>query len=172
MAFTRSVVRASIDQASTPLGAIEHANCLICTDATRGLFITLFYALLDPAQHELTYVNAGHNPPLFYQASTQTLNRLVTTGYPLGVETEAAYSQQSIRLCPGDFIVLYTDGVTEAMSPQEELFSLERLEHLLLENCTASPQELLTAIERSLHCFTADQPRADDITIVILKCVA
>ncbi|HNT24566.1 MAG TPA: SpoIIE family protein phosphatase [Anaerolineales bacterium] len=172
MAFTRSVMRASIENASSPLGAIEHANCLICTDATRGLFSTLFYAQLDPAQHALTYVNAGHNPPLFYQAATQALTPLLATGYPLGVEPDAVYTQQSIQLCPNDFIVLYTDGVTEAMSPQEELFSQERLEQLLLKNRTASAKGLLSAIEHSLNSFITNKPRSDDITIVIIKRVA
>ncbi len=169
MAFTRSLVRASVDQAPTPLDGIQHANRLICTDSTYGFFVTLFYGLLNPTQHELTYVSAGHNPALVYQASTNTLTRLIATGMPLGIEVDATYEQHKLQFQPGDFIVLYTDGVTEAMSPQEEMFGLERLERLLLANRAASACELLETIEHTLHAFIADTPRLDDITIVIAK---
>jgi sigma-B regulation protein RsbU (phosphoserine phosphatase) len=154
MAFTRSLVRASVDQAATPLDGIRHANRLICTDSTYGFFVTLFYGLLDPARHELAYVNAGHNPPLVYQAATQTISRLIATGMPLGIEVDAAYEQHQLQFQPGDFIVLYTDGITEAIDPQEEMFGLERLEQLLLANCAASACELLETLSKlcRLYC--------------------
>ena len=167
--LTRSLVRASVDQATSPLDGIQHANRLICTDSTYGFFVTLFYGQFNATQHTLTYVNAGHNPPMFYQTETKAIQRLIATGMPLGIEVDATYLQHQCQFHPGDFIVLYTDGVTEAMNPQEEMFGMERLEQILLANRFASASELLEVVEHCLHDFIADGPRLDDITIVVAK---
>jgi len=111
MALTRSIVRASVSHASSPAAAIAHANRLICADASDGMFITLFYALLDPATGEFTYVNAGHNPPLLCGPNGR-LTELTLTGMALGVLTDSQFEEHTARLDPDDFILLYTDGVT------------------------------------------------------------
>lgn len=173
MALTRSLVRASMDGASSPLEGIARANRLICADSNGEMFVTLFYASLDPEKSQITYVNAGHNPPLFYQRRSPeaplTLSFLGRTGMALGVESETPYKQSILKFAPGDFLLFYTDGVTDALNPQGSEFGLERLEQVVLANCHASAAELMAALEKSIWDFTASNVLYDDITILILK---
>jgi sigma-B regulation protein RsbU (phosphoserine phosphatase) len=173
MAFTRSIVHSNLDHALTPSAGITRANHLICEDSENGLFVTLFYGVLDPQTGELTYVNAGHNPPLLVTSSPDCdacqLTWLEGTGMPLGVELDSQYSQKSVQLNPGDFVVLYTDGVTEAIDAQEQQFGVDRLQKVILENWDRSPSEIVAALEQAIDRFTSDAPPFDDITVVIAK---
>lgn len=169
MALTRSFIRASLILASSPAHGIANANRLICQDATSGMFVTLFYALLDPSSGDLTYVNAGHNPPLLYTAGSNQLRQLRRTGMALGVEMETSFEQQTLRLHPGDFILLYTDGVTEAIDENEQEFGMERLQSVLLENRSATTGRILELLEQSLIRFTGPTLPFDDVTLLIAK---
>ena len=169
MALTRSFIRASLILASSPAHGIANANRLICQDATSGMFVTLFYALLDPSSGDLTYVNAGHNPPLLYTAGSNQLRQLRRTGMALGVEMETSFEQQTLRLHPGDFILLYTDGVTEAIDENEQEFGMERLQSVLLENRSATAGRILELLEQSLIRFTGPTLPFDDVTLLIAK---
>ncbi|MBN1668414.1 MAG: SpoIIE family protein phosphatase [Anaerolineales bacterium] len=169
MAFTRSILRASLDQAITPAEGITKANHLICADSDRGLFVTLFYGQLNPNTGEVLYVNAGHNPPLHYQAAQERLQRLMPTGIPIGIVEDFSYQQASIHLQPGDFLVCYTDGITEAIDPQQKEFGLERLENTVRQHRLAPAEELLQAIESATRAFTGPQGFSDDTTIVVIR---
>jgi sigma-B regulation protein RsbU (phosphoserine phosphatase) len=169
-ACTRSVVRASLSGAPSPSEAIARANRLICADASGGMFVTLFYALLDPKSAEVTYVNAGHNPPLLYLAEHDTLTRLLRTGMALGVLEESCFEQQALHLNPGDFVVLYTDGVTDATDAQIEDFGVERLERVILDHRHAPAAEIMEALEQAIQQFTGSGAPFDDIAILVAKC--
>jgi sigma-B regulation protein RsbU (phosphoserine phosphatase) len=173
MALTRSIVRASLDQATSPADGITRANRLICADSTSGMFVTLFYASLNADNNRFTYVNAGHNPPLFYQRRTHdpvgALTRLGRTGMALGVVDENIYKQFTLKFNTGDFLVLYTDGVTDALDIHGNEFGLERLEQVVLAQRAASAAEMVAELEKSIQEFVGNAAIFDDITIVIVK---
>ena len=173
MAFTRSIIRSNLDNTPFPATGITRANRLICQESDNGLFVTMFYGLLNPNTGELTYVNAGHNPPILVTASGPTpaysTTWLTNTGMALGIQEDATYQQGSVQLNPGDFIVMYTDGVTEAMDTGDELFGMERLQRVLLVNQDKPAAEIASALESALDQFTSSLPPHDDITIVVTK---
>lgn len=169
MALSRSVLRASLAGATSPAAGILHANRLICADATNNMFVTLFYAQLDPASGELTYVNAGHNPPWLYRAADHQLVPLRRTGMPLGVFASAPFKQETVQLAPGDIVLLYTDGVTDALDDHDQEFGLERLKSYLSEHPARSATELVTGLRDALRDFTGPHAPFDDITVVVLK---
>jgi sigma-B regulation protein RsbU (phosphoserine phosphatase) len=171
MALTRSIVRASIAGASSPAQGIARANRLICDDSTRGMFVTLFYALLDPATGALTYVNAGHNPPLLYQADRGQLTELTLTGMALGVEPDTSFEQHTLHLIPGDFILFYTDGVTDAMDTGGAAFGIERVEQVVRQHATSPAEAIMGALKTAIDDFTGASAPFDDIAIMVLKCL-
>jgi serine phosphatase RsbU (regulator of sigma subunit) len=169
MAFTRSIVRASLAEAASPATGITHANRLICSGSTHGLFVTMFYALLDPAASKITWVNAGHHPALHYHAADGQITRLTSTGMPLGVDGNNVYRQQKCHLEPGDLFLLYTDGITEAQDAQDEQFGVTRLENILQAHGDDNPDHLLTLIEEAVRAHVGNPAALDDITLLIIK---
>jgi serine phosphatase RsbU (regulator of sigma subunit) len=177
MAFTRSVVRASLDGAPSPAEGIARANHLICADSTYGFFVTLFYAQLDPRSGVLSCVNAGHNPPLVCRQGEEPglpgersrLTKLIFNGMPLGVEPEATYEQNIVKLEQGDLMLFYTDGVTEAVNASGEYFDTGRLERFLISHCEDSAGEILSALEAELSAFVGPGERSDDVTMLAVR---
>ncbi len=172
MALTRSTVRASVDRSISPAESITHANRLICADANDGMFVTLFYGLLNPATRVCTYVNAGHNPPLLYRADEDDLTELTRTGMAVGVLVDTLYEQRDIQLAPGDFLLLYTDGIIDAIDAQEQLFGMTRLRQVVEERRHAPPRELVTSLTQAVDDFVGPTPRFDDVTILVIACPA
>lgn len=169
MALSRSIVRASVTSTRSPAEDIERANRLLCADSTNSMFVTLFYAQLDPGTGELVYVNAGHNPPLLYRAGQDELIELTRTGMALGLFDTFDFEQRAVRLDPADFILLYTDGVSEAMDARNRMFGEERLRRILLDNRQASAEDMAEAVERALTAFAGAAAPSDDITFVIAR---
>jgi sigma-B regulation protein RsbU (phosphoserine phosphatase) len=167
MALSRSIIRASVTSTRSPAEDIDQANRLICADSTDSMFVTLFYAQLDPETGELVYVNAGHNPPLLYRANQDELIELTRTGMVLGLFEAVDFEQRTVQLDPADFILLYTDGVSEAMDAHNREFGKERLRRVLLDNRRASAEDVAEAIEQALTAFTGEAAPSDDITFVI-----
>lgn len=169
MALSRTLLRASATRNPTPVDAIVRANRLIAEDARSGMFVTLFYALLDAKNHRLVYVNAGHNPPLLFPKDGKTVKLLKAEGIPLGVRDDMELQEQQVILEPGDVVVLYTDGVTEAMNENEDFFGDDRLADVVRENAVKSAQEILDAIRNAVLAFAGERPQYDDITLMVLK---
>jgi sigma-B regulation protein RsbU (phosphoserine phosphatase) len=169
MALSRSIVRANMARLLPPAEGIAQANRLICADAMNSMFVTLFYAQLDPATGEFTYVNAGHNPPLLLRAETGELIELTRTGMVLGLFESVRFDQRSVQLQPGDLVLLYTDGVTDALDAQGQEFGLDRLRQMVLDHRNASAAELASALDGTVTAFAGAAARFDDITVVIAK---
>jgi sigma-B regulation protein RsbU (phosphoserine phosphatase) len=169
MALTRSAIRANVCGAASPADGIASANRLVCAESTRGLFVTLFFGLLDPASGDVTYVNAGHNPPLFYRAVEDDLVKLKATGMPLGIDTAAIFGQRTIRMQPGDFMVLYTDGITEAFDEHGSEFGDERLQRVVYDLRNAPVEEIQTSLLRTVNDFIENAAPSDDITVMVVK---
>jgi serine phosphatase RsbU (regulator of sigma subunit) len=131
-------------------------------------FVTLFIAELDPATRELRFINAGHNPPLIARANGD-VEQLEAGGLPLGLMPFAEYEAGTARLDPGDVLVVYSDGVSEANNLAEEEFGLERLSEVIKANVGGSAAGIRDKVESALSTFTGTAPANDDITLVIVK---
>lgn len=169
MALTRTLLRAMAIGKNTPAAALERANDLILADAQTNMFVTVFYAVLDPVASRVAYVNAGHVPPLLYQAETGSIATLHAHGIALGVIPEIELEQHTVTLRPGDLVVLYTDGITEAINVDFEEFGQERLARLIFEHHSAPAENLISVIEGALHDFVGDQPPFDDRALLVLR---
>ncbi len=169
MALSRTLMRATSMSGRTPSDALRRTNTLIMSDAPSDLFVTVFYCLLHPRSGHFTYANAGHNPPLWVNTQTEKVERLTQHGMALGVIPDLPLSEYSITLAPGDVIVLYTDGVTEAYNTAEEEFGVERLEKVALLHARESAEDIVEAIKAAVDDFVGDVPPFDDFTLVVLK---
>ncbi|HSQ93533.1 MAG TPA: PP2C family protein-serine/threonine phosphatase, partial [Methanoregula sp.] len=152
-----------------PAAAIRDANTIIANDSKSGMFVTLFYGFLDSAGRTLTYVNAGHNPPIHFRAADGTLAELAATGIAMGVLDDAEYMQETVQIVPGDVLVLYTDGITEAENVNLEMFGIERLEKIIQASGRRSAQELCQEILSAVRTFCGDHPQSDDITLMVIR---
>ncbi len=169
MALARSTLRASLAAAATPSEGITRANRLVVADSPNSMFVSVFYIQLDQAGSDVRFVNAGHNPPICYRSATQNLEYLTRTGMVLGVEETAQFQERSLEMLPGDCLLLFTDGVTDAINSSGESFDLERLKAVFLDSIDQSPTNILKLIESALSQFTGDIHPFDDITLVLLK---
>ncbi len=171
MALSRSLMRAAALDGSSPCLAVERANRWITRDSQSGMFVTLFYGLLDPATGELTYTNAGHNPPLLLRTDGG-VQPLMTPGLALGVIESATLNEATTMLAVGDVLVCYTDGVTEAINANEDEYSVARLTALAQQHQAASAEAIVAAILHDLNQHTGALPAFDDVTLVVIKRVA
>lgn len=172
MAVTRSIVRASVSHAPSPVEGIAHANRLIYGDAAGGMFVTLFYALLRPNADQITYVNAGHNPALLYRQSSaeqEPLTELIPTGMALGILEDFPFEQRTVRLESGDCMVLYTDGVTDATRVDRQRFGMERLRQVVLQHLALSATQMVIAVDDAVGEFADSMAQFDDMAIVVAK---
>jgi sigma-B regulation protein RsbU (phosphoserine phosphatase) len=169
MAMTRSTVRAGVGHVSSPAQGIALANRLICSDATGGMFVTLFYAQLDLETGEMTYVNAGHNPPLLLRAGDERPTELRRTGMALGVLADTLFEQRTVRLDPGDLVFLYTDGITDATDDQEREFGAERLRQALARGRNAPLAALVASVKGALDEHTGGGAAFDDVTMMAAR---
>jgi serine phosphatase RsbU (regulator of sigma subunit) len=168
MALTRTLVRAAVTELESPAEAMKRVNDLLIPDTKQGMFVTAVYAVLDMENNELTYVNAGHNPPLWIKCSGE-VERLKRTGVALGAAEEVTFNQRVIPLEKEDNILLYTDGLTESFNNDGEFFGEERLMEAIQANLCSSASDLLDVVEKSLLNFVQDMPAADDLTMLVLR---
>ena len=143
-------------------------NELLLSDTHSDLFVTMWYGIWDPASGRVTYTSAGHNPPFVVNASNDTVQPLRLRGIALGVLPDIQLKTETITLHPGDCMVLYTDGITEARSPLGEEFSVARLENATRYNCQAA-NDVLNGVVQALDRHTGDEPQFDDLTLVVLR---
>ena len=171
MMASRTLLKSIAMEHSDPSQVLKELNELLEEDNEEGMFVTLVYGVYDPSTRELTYANGGHNSPLVVHRDGSSILLPLTEGMALGVEPEFHYAQNTVQLSPGDTVVFYTDGVTEAMNSEGELFGLERLPKLF--GPSASPQDPERAnlvVFEAVNAFVGDTPQFDDITCLTLSC--
>ncbi len=166
MALTRTLIRAAVVDNPSPAAALHEVNDLMIPDTRQGMFVTAFYAVLDLETGELTYANAGHNPPLWIH-SAGPVDRLTRTGIALGVVESNLLTERMIQIQPGDNLLLYTDGLTEAFSPSGDLFGETRLKEAIPAGI-ASATLLLDSVEARLGEFIGSTPLEDDLTMLAI----
>ena len=169
MALTRSMVRASLEGESTAAEAITKANRLICANSSTAMPVTLFYGRVTPSGGELIYVNAGHNPPLLYRSTSRSFEELGRTGLVLGVDASIKLDQHSATLEPGDCLVLYTDGVTDALNATMQPFGEQRLRSTIEASASGSAQVIALSLLQALQEFIGGADPFDDITLLVAK---
>jgi serine phosphatase RsbU (regulator of sigma subunit) len=155
--------------AKTPLHPmVVSINQYLAENTPANRFITLFVAELDPETGILSFINAGHNPPLIAR-SDGTIEQLESSGLPLGLMDFAEYELGEARLNSGDVLFIYSDGVSEANNITEDEFGMERLITVIGENVTRSASGIRDRVEAALSEFTGTAAPNDDITLVIVK---
>lgn len=169
MALTRSMLRASLVDSIIPSEAITKANRLICMNSTSPVPVTVFYGRVDPESGEIIYVNAGHNPPLLYRRASGALEILHRTGMVLGLDESVELEQSSVHLQRGDVLVLYTDGVTDALNSAEEAFGEDRLRESIHANGAGSAKKVAHGLLQALQEFIQGAEPFDDITLLVAK---
>jgi serine phosphatase RsbU (regulator of sigma subunit) len=168
MALTRTLVRAAVTELESPAAAMKRVNDLLIPDTKQGMFVTAVYAVLDMEKNELTYVNAGHNPPLWIKCDGG-VERLKRTGVALGAAEDVTFHERVIPLEKEDSLLFYTDGLTESFDHDGEFFGEERLMQAIQANLCSSASDLIDMVERSLLNFVQDMPPADDLTMLVLR---
>lgn len=169
MALSRTMIHASTTGNSTVANSIEQANRLIFADSKTGAFVTLFYGIIDSKQKTFRYVNAGHNPPVMLKETANDTILLKARGIALGAIENITLQEVEIKLTQGDEVILYTDGVTEAINEKKEQFGQERLIKIIEDNRTLSAQGLMKKIQNEVNLFANNQPQFDDVTLMIIK---
>jgi sigma-B regulation protein RsbU (phosphoserine phosphatase) len=171
MASLRASLRSIAGLRQGDLGTlISHVNEIVYESSATSRYATFFYAEYDPFTHLLTYVNAGHNPPYVLRGTENIA--LKATGTVVGLLSDAAYAQATITLKPGDVLIAFTDGISEAMNHQDEEWGEDRMlvtarQLLGRPDCTTSADQLLTCIFEAADQFTSGAPQHDDMTLLV-----
>lgn len=168
MALSRTILRTVAFNREDPAHVLMRANEIIGREARSDLFVTVFYGVWDPATERFTYANAGHNPPLLLQPNG-TFQPLPGNGVALGVLPDTSMKSLSMPLRPGETIILYTDGVTEALNEDFDEFGLERLQIAARAAARRPTPEIVRHITDSIRDHTGQTPQFDDMTLIVLK---
>jgi sigma-B regulation protein RsbU (phosphoserine phosphatase) len=148
--------------------ATTRVNAQLHGSSRSGDFATLFLALLDASNHTLTYVNAGHNSPLLVR-NDGTIEYIEATGMPIGVFDGVGWESRTVMLSAGERLLVFTDGIPEAINAAEDFYSDERLEKFTVDHRTEPPDAFATTLIADVFNFVGDAPRSDDITLMLLQ---
>ncbi|MFW5714176.1 MAG: SpoIIE family protein phosphatase, partial [Brevefilum sp.] len=172
MAMSRTLIRTYAgDNKLPPEQVIHHVNRRILTDTQRGIFLTVVFGVLDANEHTFTFVNAGHNPPYLLRnnKNEKEIIELEKTGTLVGIFPDNIWETRTISIQPGETLVLYTDGITEAQNKSGEFYGSERLVNTLKTNYEPSAEAFRNVILNNIQTFTETAPRLDDITLVVIS---
>jgi phosphoserine phosphatase RsbU/P len=170
MGSLQTVFHTLTPETDSPVDVLTRINRLYIHNISFSTFVTIFFAKLDPLTRTLSYANAGHNPPLLHRRSTEETSWLRPTGAAIGLMEDYRSHLESIELGEGDTLVLYTDGIIEALNPQRtEQYGYERLLEVVHQNETLPANELASKIRQSLNDFTQGAVLVDDITLIVCK---
>ena len=168
MMSTRTLLKGAAIGAMNPGDVMETVNELLCEDNEASMFVTLLYGVYDPETGRLTYANGGHNPPLIVHNDNTSTLLPQTDGLALGLLPGYEYQQNTITVAPGESLILYTDGVTEAMNADEEEFGVERLQQIFQDSYPQDPGVITRLIFDAVDEFAGDTPQSDDVTCLTL----
>jgi phosphoserine phosphatase RsbU/P len=169
MAVALTVLRMSAREETSAEATVARANALLCRDNATSMFATLFYGVLDLRSGALEYCNCGHNAPLILHSEGQ-ISFLPATGVPLGLHAGSSASAKTVRLAPSDLLVLFTDGITEAMNAADEEFTDDRLHETVRPARDLGVNDFIEHIFRDVDAFVQDAEQADDMTCLVLRC--
>ena len=170
MALSSTLIRTyAVEHPAQPELVLSAANRRILMDTQANQFVTVFYGILDPATGTLVYSNAGHCPPCFISAQNgKAVQELVRTGVPLGIFEDETWEQGVVQIAPGDVLMLYTDGITDAQNAQEAFFGGDRLVASARANVGRSARDIQDAVITAVDEFVGDAPRFDDVALMVV----
>lgn len=168
MAVTRTLIRATAVPGRRPLEILERVNAQLCAENRANLFVTMILGIVDTTTGRMEYGQGGHNPPIVLPAKGEPVYE-PSGGMPLGVFEDAKFGQRQLELKVGETLLVYTDGVTEAMNPQRELFGEERLKEAVREQSRLSPESLTQRVVAEVARFANGAEPSDDITLLAIQ---
>jgi phosphoserine phosphatase RsbU/P len=169
IAITRSLVKAVAPLSATPGECMAFVNTMLARDNPQTLFATCFYAVLDVRTGEVAFCNAGHPPPLILRGDRSVEAIRDVSGVALGVMEDLGYETGSFRVEPGDVVLLYTDGVTEAQDARDKLYDEPRLIEEFGRTDDREPEAVIAQVNRAVTQFVGNAPQFDDITMLALR---
>ena len=169
MMSSRTLLKRAAKSASGPGEALTEVNRLLRYENESMMFVSILYGIYDPNSGELVYASGGHDPPVLIHADGNSDVLSTTTGVALGVEEGLEYGVSSVTLNPSETLILYSDGVTNAMNEVGEKFGLHRLQEALAAVSSWEPEEITRAVFDSVREFEGDAPQSDDITCLTLR---
>ena len=168
MAVTRTLIRATAVPGRKPLEILQRVNAQLCAENRANLFVTMILGIVDTANGRMEYGQGGHNPPILLPAQGEPVYE-PSGGMPLGVFEDAKFGQRQLDLKPGETLLIYTDGVTEAMNPKKELFGEERLKDAVRGQARGSAEQLTQRVVEAVVKFARGAEPSDDITLLAIK---
>ena len=169
MAVSRTLLRATALQGGPPAECLDHVNRVLLKQSDGEVFLTLFYGILDLITGEFEYSAGGQTPPYLFSPHLGGRFLREPRGMMLGLLDEAVFESCTINLQPGEGLVLYTDGVTEADNSREEFFAESRLKTMIEGSKTGLSHEIVAALLREIRVFTEGRPQSDDITLLVFR---
>ena len=172
MALSSTLIRTyAVRYPTLPAIALSAVSDRLLSDTRGGMFVTAFYGILEPHTGRVLYANAGHPAGVLISTrrGKELIDRLRPTGMAMGVSSDARWRQKEARMTPGDLLVLYTDGITEANNPNGVFFEEDRLIETILENAGGTAQQILDALVEAVYRFIGPVPRQDDIAMIVVR---
>ena len=169
MAVSRTLIRATGIRGVAPAECITYINALLAKESVNYMFVTVFYGIYNIRTGEVTYTNAGHNPPCLMRADGSIETLPMSKDIVAGVIDDYQFTEETLRMEPGDTLLMFTDGVTEAIDTSENEYGDDRLLSLLAQCATLPCQEIVDRVKTDVKAFAGDAEQSDDITLLSLK---
>ncbi len=168
MANLQATLRGQTLSCTCARDCLDRANKLLYQSTDSEKYATLFYGILDPIKHQLAFTNAGHNYPFFISKDGE-IERLKTIGIPLGFLEDFEFSEHTVPFNVGDVLVLFSDGISEAMNQHEEEFEEEKILQVVQESMDQSPHQMIENLLSSVREHAGDEEQSDDMTLLVIK---
>jgi len=169
MMVLRAMVHFACQREAEVLTILSQTNGVMFHNSPAQFYVTFFFGDLTTGTGKMRYVNAGHIPPILYRAKSRTIERLTTGGTVIGLFAETPFEAGEVEFAPGDILLVFTDGLSEAWGPDEEEFGEERMGELIRANASLPAQELERKIQDEVEVFTAGARATDDRTLIVVK---
>jgi len=175
MTMIRTALRMEARGNTSARTVVSRMNSFVTEDMRKGMFVTIFYVVLDSRRRVISYASAGHNPMVLYRGDSDETYFLNPKGFPVGIDLadhslfEKSIGTETIKLKQSDMLVIYTDGITEAMNSEAKQFGEERLLKVIKKYGHLAPQDFANRLNDEIADFTGDEPQNDDITLVAIK---
>lgn len=175
MIMIRTALKTEARSIKSAAEVLARLNEFVVNDMKKGMFVTLFYVIIDSKKRRVNYASAGHNPMILYRQGTKKTYYLNPRGFPVGISLpdpelfKKSIESDTIQLAEDDILVIYTDGITEAMNQKRELFSEERLLEVVRNSGNLCAQEFIDKLKDEIHSFAEGYEQNDDITLVAIK---
>lgn len=175
MTMIRTALRTEARGIKDAAEVLTRVNDFVVNDMKKGMFVTLFYVIIDSKKRRINFASAGHNPMILYRPSQQKTYYLNPRGFPIGISLpekdlfKKSLQSDTLALAEDDILLVYTDGITEAMNSRRELFGEERFLNVIREYGTLSAEEFNENLQKEIISFTEGSPQNDDITLVAIK---